>query len=199
MQIAEIQAQNQKVLNRVQKIAILLNSINDLNSPIEETNNAQLFYLSTATLTAQQKAPLGEKFLRHKLHMQKVSPSENKGDAVNNNKIYYEFKTSYTNKDENLNIRQIRLWQDIDYYYCIYINEENLDDSLFFILTKEQMIEEVALCGSYTHGTILANIDNKNKEYSITIPIYNDNNIKTKRWKERYLSQQLKETILYGP
>ena len=198
MKISEIKAQNQKTLNRAQKIAALLDSIDDINSSIEETDNAQLFYFSTAMLTAQQKAPLGENFLRNKLHMQKVSPSENRGDAVDCNHKYYEFKNSFTNKGQDLNVRQIRLWQDIDYYYCIYINEEDLDKSLFFVLTKEQMIEEVALCGSYTHGTIIANVDNKNKEYSITIPIYNDNNIKTKRWKERYLSQTLKETILYG-
>ena len=197
MKISEIRIQNQKTLDRAQEIMTLLSSIDNFNISIEETNNAQLFYLSTAMLTAQQKAPLGEKFLRNKLKMQKVSSSEDRGDAVDNNKKYYEFKTSFTNKDQNLNIRQIRLWQDINYYYCIYINEEELDKSLFFILTKEQMIEEVALCGSYTHGTVVANSVNIHKEYSITIPVYNDNNIKTKRWKERYLSQKLKEAILY--
>lgn len=197
MKISEIKIQNQKVLNKAQKIATLLESIENLNSPIEECNNAQLFYLSIAGLTAQQKAPLGEKFLCNKLHFQKVPPNENRGDAVDCNKKYYEFKNSFTNEKKNLNIRQIRLWQDIDYYYCIYINEENLDESLFFILTKEQMAEEVALCGSYTHGTVIANSVNEHKEYSITIPVYNDKNIKTQRWKKKYLSQKLKEMVLY--
>ena len=32
-----------------------------------------------------------------------------------------------------------------------------------------------------------ANEDNQNIEYSITIPVYDLNNVKTKRWREKYL------------
>lgn len=60
------------------------------------------------------------------MNYQSVSASFNKGDAKDNNDNYYEFKTSFTNKDEKLNIRQIRPWQNIDFYYCFYINE-NID------------------------------------------------------------------------
>ena len=52
------------------------------------------------------------------------------------------------------------------------------------------MTEEVALCGGYTHGTVAAN--------AITIPVYNNKNEKTKRWKEKYLSNELKNKILGG-
>ena len=55
-----------------------------------------------------------------------------------------------------------------------------------------------ALCGGYTHGTVAANAVNEHSEYSITIPIYNDKNEKTKRWKEKYLSNELKNKILGG-
>ena len=60
------------------------------------------------------------------------------------------------------------------------------------------MIKEVALCGGYTHGTVTANAVNEHREYSITIPIYNDKNKTTQRWKEKYLSNELKNKILKG-
>ena len=49
------------------------------------------------------------------------------------------------------------------------------------------MSKEVFICGSATHGTKQANEDNQNIEYSITIPVYDLNNVKTKRWREKYL------------
>lgn len=198
MLLSEIAEKNNEILNKALQIQKLINKQSDLNIAIEDCDNAVLYYLSTASLTAQKKAPMGEKFLCHKLHMTRVLASENRGDAVDENGLYYEFKNSFTNEAQNLNIRQIRLWQDIDFYYCFYINEKNLDDSVFFILTKEEMIKEVELCGGFTHGTNIANSVNQHNEYSITIPIYNDRNEKTKRWKEKYLSQELKERILYG-
>jgi uncharacterized CHY-type Zn-finger protein len=152
--------------------------------------------MSTATLTAQAKAPLGEKFLCNLLGLRRISSREARGDATDGNGTYYEFKNSFSNQKENLNIRQIRLWQEVDYYYCFYINEEELDRSVFFVLSKEQMIEEVALCGGFTHGTEGANAVNQHCEYSITIPIYNNNNPKTKRWKDKYLSTELKNRVL---
>ena len=49
------------------------------------------------------------------------------------------------------------------------------------------MMEEVKLFGSVTHGTSKANESNNNIEYSITIPVYNLQNKKTIRWRDRYL------------
>lgn len=43
MKISEIKIQNQKVLNKAQKIATLLESIENLNSPIEECNMRNYF------------------------------------------------------------------------------------------------------------------------------------------------------------
>lgn len=202
MLLSEVYHKNEKILQRALHIQTLLKQTFEtgisLTDDIVECGNAYLYYTSTAGLTAQAKAPMGEKFLCNLLGFTRVSSREDRGDAVDEKGFYYEFKNSFTNKQQNLNIRQIRLWQDIDYYYCFYINEEDLDKSLFFILTKEEMIEEVALCGGYTHGTIASNAVNEHNEYSITIPIYNDKNEKTKRWKEKYLSNELKNKILGG-
>ena len=198
MLLSEIYNKNNEILNKALYIQTLLNKQNNMNINIEECNDAFLYYLSTASLTAQKKAPMGEKFLCKKLNMTQVPSKMDRGDAVDANNKYYEFKNSFTNEAQNLNIRQIRLWQNIDYYYCIYINEKDLDNSIFFVLTKEEMEKEVELCGGYTHGTVQANAVNLHSEYSITIPIYNDKNEKTKRWKEKYLSETLKRKVLYG-
>jgi len=196
MLIQEVFDKNQQILQDALKLQSVLNTIKDKNVAIEECDNAFLFYSTIAPFSAQKKAPLGEKFLCHKLNYQRIAASKNMGDAIDQDGTIYEFKNSFTNQNQNLNIRQIRLWQPIDFYYCFYINEKDLDKSIFFELTKDQMIEEVAICGGYTHGTIEANKDNVNREYSITIPIYNDNNEKTKRWKEKYLSEDLKRRVL---
>ena len=202
MLLSEVYDKNEKILNRALHNQNLLKQALENGMPLTEDivncGNAYLYYTSTAGLTAQAKAPLGEKFLCNLLGYTRVSSKEDCGDAVDKNGIHYEFKNSFTNQQQNLNIRQIRLWQNVDYYYCFYINEEELDKSVFFVLTKEEMTEEVALCGGYTHGTVAANAENKHSEYSITIPIYNDENEKTKRWKEKYLSNELKSKILGG-
>ena len=202
MLLSEVYDKNEKVLNRALHIQNLLKQALDkgvsLTDDIVNCGNAYLYYTSTACLTAQAKAPLGEKFLCILLGYTRVSSREDCGDAVDEKGTYYEFKNSFTNQQQNLNIRQIRLWQNVDYYYCFYINEEDLDKSVFFILTKDEMIEEVTLCGGYTHGTVAANAVNEHSEYSITIPVYNDKNEKTKRWKEKYLSNELKNKILRG-
>jgi len=197
MILADIKKKNQVILERALLIDKLLNEEEmDLSSDITEISSASLYYSATASLTAQAKAPMGEKFLCNKLNLERVSSTIGRGDAVSADGVYYEFKNSFTNQAENLNIRQIRLWQNVDFYYCIYINEVELEKSLFFVLTKEEMMEEVELCGGYTHGTVEANKDNINKEYSITIPVYKDRNKKTIRWKEKYLSEDLKRSIL---
>ena len=202
MLLSEIYIKNQNILQRAIKIQNLIEEAfkngKTLEEEIIDCGNAYLYYMSTASLTAQQKAPLSEKFLCKLLGYTPVSSREDRGDAVDKNGNYYEFKNSFTNQAKNLNIRQIRLWQDVDYYYCFYINEEDLDKSVFFVLTKEQMIEEVKLCGGCTHGTTTSNMVNEHIEYSITIPVYNDKNEKTKRWKEKYLSEGLKNKILGG-
>lgn len=197
--LLEVYIKNKNILKTANEINKMLESAisngANLNDDIVFCKDAFLYYTSTASLNAQTKAPMGEEFLCDILGLSRVSPRENRGDAVDNLGKYYEFKNSFTNQNECLNVRQIRLWQNVDYYYCFYINENDLNESVFFVLTKEEMAQEVALCGGYSHGTIDANILNKNSEYSITIPVYNEENTITKRWKEKYLSIELKNRI----
>lgn len=199
MLIAEIQKENLTILRKVQKIDSLICQFSekDLSSNVYEMTNGYNFYTLISLLSAQKKAPLVEKFLCKKMNYQLVPAPLNKGDAKDNNNCYYEFKTSFTNKGEKLNIRQIRPWQNIDFYYCFYINENDIDKSVFFVLTKDEMLKEIKECGSYTHGTKKANENNQNKEFSITIDVYNIENTTTKRWYNLYLDTNLKNKILY--
>lgn len=151
-------------------------------------------FLMYSFMNAQQKASSIEKFIYKKLGGEKVGSSEDKGDAKIKDK-YYEIKTSTTNQGNNLNIRQIRLYQDVDYYICSYIMERDLEKSRVYLLTKEEMIEEVSKIGGFTHGTKKANENKINPEHSITIDVYNENNENTKRWNKKYWYNALYEAL----
>ena len=186
MNISEIKNKYLEELKRAKEILNIIEKYDDKEDIINISSN-KVFYSLIAGYSVQSKAPLSDKHLFQYFNFIPVSAAENRGDAKDVNNFYYEFKTSSTNKGNNLNIRQIRLWQNVDYYYCFFINEEDIQKSLFFKLSHEEMEEEVKLFGSATHGTSKANESNNNIEYSITIPIYNLQNKKTIRWRDRYL------------
>lgn len=81
----------------------------------------------------------------------------------------------------HLNIRQIRLWQDVDYYICRYIDEIDFSKSWCFKLTKAEIEAEVAAHGSYTHGTKATATDSEKNEYSMTVGVK-----KAKEWRKKY-------------
>lgn len=197
MKIYEIEQDIEKQIARLSKTLELLKQ-EDMKKDIEQCKNSYLFYTMIANYSVQRKAPLSDKYIINKLGYQSVKASEDRGDAKDNHERYYEFKTSFTNKENKLNLRQIRLWQDIDFYYCFFINEQDFSRSVAFSLTKEQMAQEVKLLGGATHGTNKANQQNENIEYSITIDVYNLNNINTKRWHDKYLNSALMEVIFNG-
>lgn len=180
MNIAEIRNKYLQELEKANKILTMIKEYKDEENVVNISSN-KVFYNLISGYSVQSKAPLSDKHLFSYFNFTSVPATENRGDAKDEENIYYEFKTSFTNKGDNLNIRQIRLWQKIDYYYCFFINEEDISKSLFFKLSHQEMEEEVKLFGSATHGTIKANKNNSNIEYSITIPVYNLKNKKTIR------------------
>lgn len=164
---------------------------------IERVEEGAIFFDLVKYRTAQYKAPAFERFLTDGVGWEKVHASEDRGDFIVGGE-YVELKTSFTNEAMNLNLRQIRLWQDVDKYVCIFIDDKNnIENSYLFELTKAEMEQEVELIGGYTHGTKTANELNINKEYSITIRI-KDKNPTFERWKENYLNNTLLNTILRG-
>ena len=179
-----------------QRIDLYLESNPDI-ALVEQVEEGAMFFDLVKYRTAQYKAPAFERFLSNGVGWEKVHASEDRGDFIVNGE-YVELKTSFTNQAMNLNIRQIRLWQDVDKYICIFIDDKNdIRNSYLFELTKEEMENEVELLGGYTHGTKEANKLNINKEYSITIKI-SDNNPNFERWKASYLNNDLLNKILKG-
>lgn len=158
-------------------------------------DNPEVFFSTISVGTVQAKAPEVEKFIARKMGYIKLSPSLNRGDFKTANDNYIELKNSFSNKDKCLNLRQLRLWQKIDYYMCIYIDEVNLQNSIILLLTHEQMVDEVSKHGSATHGTSAANADNKNIEYSITLKV---NSSLMNSWIEKYSNQELRAKIIGG-
>lgn len=202
--LKEIVKQNNKTVDNIHKINETIKEYIDINgdvNTVEEIKNGYLFFSIVQLKSAQYKAPAFERFLEHKMNWEKISASLDKGDFIvkdDKDNKYVELKTSFTNQAMNLNIRQIRLWQDVDSYICIFIDDKNnMQQNYLFELTKKEMIKEVELIGGYTHGVAAINERNNNSEYSITIKI-REGNSNFERWKNKYSNIELLNCILGG-
>ena len=193
--LLDIKKRNLEQIKKLQNINRMIEE--ELQSNNETIKNGFLFYSLMIGSSAQAKAIPSEQFIIQKMGLTPVDAKENHGDGKDDNNNYYEIKTSFTNSKNYLNIRQIRLYQNNDYYICGFINEDDLDKSKFYLLTEEQMKKEVELCGGFTHGTQTVNEENEHPEYSITIPVYSSRSEKTRRWDEKYLNEEIKNIILH--
>lgn len=155
---------------------------NDFTAKISQLDLCpRYFFHLMHFLNAQQKASLIEDFIIRRDSGVRIPPSMDIGDYCKNDSVYVELKTSTSNKGMKLNIRQIRPWQKVNYYLCSFINELDVDKSKFYLLTKEDMDNEIALCGKPMHGTKTANKNNINVEYGISFPVYSSSNATTQR------------------
>lgn len=142
------------------------------------------FYKITSLLTPQSRSPLWQNYFIEKNGFDKLKSKENKGDCVKNG-ICYEYKASGFNEGSGLHVIQIRLWQDCD--YIIQFIEK--DKVYTFILTKEEMKEEIQKCGSTSaHGTKEANESNENVELRLSTIRKGDKN--WNRWVKKYLQTE---------
>lgn len=198
-------------MTTIQDIFTIIDNMSDKINQIQssgvkekyENDNLELlslpakdFFNLTFFLNAQKKASIIEDYIIQKDNGVKVSSKIDKGDYCKNNTTYIELKTSTTNQNSRLNIRQIRPWQEVDYYLCSFINELNIGESKFYLLDKEDMIKEIKLCGKAVHGTKKSNKNNKNIEYGISFPVYNHNNTITRRWDHNYLNTAYYDKII---
>lgn len=164
-----------------------IEKLEDIQSPAD-------FFAICSVLSAQQKALAIEKFVTEIFDGKHVPSKANRGDFRVGD-IFYESKMSTTNARRIMNIRQIRLYQQVDYYVCGYIDELNLEKSKCFILTKDEMSHEVDLHGSFTHGTKTENAIRSNSEYSISIAI---GSAMMARWEENYFCERLYKALIAG-
>lgn len=114
--------------------------------------------------------------------------SDNKdcGDKMTKDGEYIEWKGSFfTSSNINLNLLQIRLWQETSYIFYAF-DMRNFDNITlqFFYLTKDQIELERAICGTTSsHGTKEANLNNSNIELTIRIEAEDKN---YNRWVKSY-------------
>jgi hypothetical protein len=110
----------------------------------------------------------------------KVPASLGRGDMKSAGESYYEIKNSIvTDANNGLNLVQIRLWQDVDYYLCIAYDIRDIENfkSYIFLLTHDEMVEQCKYQANAAHGTTKANIDNTNVEMRFSIPIDENNKV----------------------
>jgi hypothetical protein len=84
----------------------------------------------------------------------------------NASKMTIEVKISYLTKEGNYNIRNIRPYQDFDYFLFCFVDCEN-DFTAKFIMVEKRVITEFDNCFTLTpmNGTKKANKDNKDIGY----------------------------------
>lgn len=131
-----------------------------------------------------------QNWLCNKLNFSNVNSGINKGDLFDKeNNLYYELKTSMLNdfKDGlNFNVKNIRIWQDIDFYLCLFIDVRDVENikPMLFILSKQEMINEMKILkANSTNGTKEANKENVFIDKSFSIKVNSEN---FKRWKNNY-------------
>lgn len=147
-------------------------------------------------ISAQQYGIRFENYIIEKCGGERVKQKLGRGDLLYKNK-YAEIKVSILNDSNNvLNLVQLRLYQEIDYY--IFMALDNREDKVkvyYYLLSKEDMEREVLICkASNAHGTKEANNENNNKELRLSISI-DDKNRDFVRWNELYGYKSLKSLL----
>ena len=138
-----------------------------------------------------------EKYIKNNLGFDKVAAKENKGDLVDPIRDeYYEVKISLlTQNNPALNLVQIRLWQENDYYLCVAYDLRDISNyrKYIFLLTHDEMEKECEKANA-AHGTSVSNNNNKNVELRLSI-ICDENNDTFNRWKGNYLIDDYDQII----
>jgi len=129
-----------------------------------------------------------ENFIRQKLGYTKISAKNERGDicsAIDYNDI--EVKISLiTVVNSTLNMVQIRLFHNVDYYLCIAYDCRDMSNfkKYIFILTHDQMKEECKNANA-AHGTVSINQLNENVELRKSIECVRGNS-DFERWCKLY-------------
>lgn len=146
-----------------------------LNGRIAE----QEFYKISSLLTPQSRSLIWQNYFIAKHNCKSINRNENKGDFEKNG-IFYEYKASGYNRDNSVNIIQIRLWQE-----CDYVIQAISDESVVtFVLTHRQMKEETKkLKASSAHGTPAVTSVSRHIELRMTLRRDSED---WNRWMKRY-------------
>lgn len=160
----------------------------NLTTPDKEYAKAIMF------LNPQSYGSLCEKRLLNQLGAEKISAKANSGD-LRFEDLNLEVKCSLLDRNEVLNMVQVRPWQEIDAYLCVAYDVRNVEEyrTFYYVLTKKQMSEELLLLkATAAHGTAEANEKNKNVEKAIRLNMM-DEDLHFQRWQERYSCKDIEE------
>lgn len=141
------------------------------------------FYKITSVLSSQSRSRLWEKYFIRKHNCRPVSRHEDRGDLERAGS-YYEFKASGFNLNNELNVVQIRLWQDCGYI----VQSISADGAVTFVLTHDEMVDEVKRCkAASAHGTKRVTAVNVRNELRLDFPVGSDH---WKRWIRKYSTEE---------
>lgn len=148
-----------------------------------------LFIRKMFLLSAQSYGGRVQNYYGRRFKMEKVPASAGRGDLVDAEGNYFEFKFSFASRAKrNLDVVQIRLHQPIEGYVIMGSDAANNFEPSVFVLSKAQMIEECTTLGANSaHGTKSAVSENKTRELRFSISMDGEH---MKRWRERYLNQR---------
>lgn len=145
---------------------------------------------ASSIMTAQSRGVIVEKAVTRHFCGTSVPAGADRGDFAVGNR-HYEVKSGFTKG--RVNIRQIRPWQDVD-YIILHVDVENKPASRLYRLTHEEMMSEVGMIGSLSHGTKSAGLNNGSKEFSITLT-KSEGNEAYDRWEREYRRMDEEKTL----
>ena len=159
--------------------------------------NEKNFIKKVSLLTPQSYGNKIEKWINKQIKSKMVMARHNRGD-LNLKGKYIEVKSSIITKSNPfLNMVQIRLYQDLDYYLCCAFDVRDIRNykSYFFLLTHDQMEEEMdVLTSTPAHGTKDSIKDHNNIELRYSL-LADSNSGVFKRWINKYQQESFSDII----
>lgn len=152
------------------------------------------FFKGMAMINPQSYGARVEKRIQEELGYSKIKSKDACGDILSPCGSKVEVKISLlTSTNSGLNLVQLRLFQDVDYYLCVAYDCRDISkfNKYVFLLTHDEMVEET-LNATAAHGTSGVNELNKNVELRMTVEC-DDYNPQFVRWKNKYLKTSYSE------
>lgn len=126
-------------------------------------------------------------YLSLKMEYTAVPSTDDQGDFLNREGESVELKCSFqTCTNKIINVKNIRIWQPTKYYYIFAVDYADFENLKYdcFKLNKQEMIEEMLLCGARPQSNTKAiNSEHENRNESFSIKIGSNTHT---RWLEKY-------------
>lgn len=150
------------------------------------------FFLRCRNLKTQIYGLRVQAYLCTLLKYKTTPSSDDCGDFKTRENQDVEFKCSFLdNFAKSINVKQIRNWQDLDFYYVFTVDYTDYRNISYkcYKLTKQQMEEECSLMNAKpVHSTKKNNENNEKVELGFSIKVGSEH---YDRWEVRYLNRKL--------